>query len=119
MWVPKRRKKVLVGKVASRVEELFYGACKLNKWWIDELGIKEDHVHILIQLKPRESVAYVVQKLKGGSSRVLRKEYPDMEEFVWGDSFWCDGYFAVTVGEVEESVIKKYIANHEGSSMLS
>jgi putative transposase len=109
VWIPKRRKGVLKGKIASRVKELFYEACHLNKWWIGKLGIKEDHIHMLIQIKPRESIAYVVQKLKGGSSRKLRKEYPDLDEFVWGDSFWCDGYFAVTVGEVEAEVVERYI----------
>ena len=110
---------MLRGKIASRVKELFYEACHLNKWWIEELSVNEDHVHLLIQLKPRESIAYVVQKLKGGSSRKLRKENPDLEEFIWGDSFWCDGYFAVTVGAVEEGVVKKYIQEQEGSSMPS
>lgn len=81
----------------------------MNRWWIGELSISPDHVHILIQLKPRESVSEVVQLLKGGSSRVLRHEYPELEEFLWGDSFWADGYFAETVGTVEEDVIRKYI----------
>jgi putative transposase len=66
-------------------------------------------VHIMIQIKPSESIAEVVQILKGGTSRVIRKEYPELEEFLWGDSFWADGYFAETVGKVDEQVIKKYI----------
>jgi len=40
---------------------------------------------------------------------VLRKEFPEMEEFLWGDSFWADGYFAETVGQVNEDIVKKYI----------
>ena len=110
---------MLVGEIASRVKALLYEACHMNKWWIEELGVKEDHVHILIQVKPRESVAYVVQKLKGGSSRVLRRENRELEEFVWSDSFWCDGYFAVSVGEVDEGIVKRYIREQSGSSMPS
>jgi putative transposase len=83
----------------------------MNKWWIEELAIQQDHVHMLIQIKPRESISSVVHLLKGASSRILRKEFPELEEFLWGDSFWCDGYFAVTVGEVEEEVIKRYISS--------
>jgi putative transposase len=66
-------------------------------------------VHILIQIKPSESVAEVVHILKGGTSRVIRKEFPELEEFLWGDSFWADGYFAESVGKVDEEVIRKYI----------
>jgi putative transposase len=81
----------------------------MNKWWISELSIQEDHVHIIIQSHPRESVAEIVQRLKGGTSRVIRKEFPELEEFLWGDSFWADGYFAETVGNVDEEVVKRYI----------
>ena len=63
----------------------------------------------MIQIKPSESVAHVVQMLKGGTSKVLRSEFPELEEFLWGDSFWADGYFAETVGQVDESVVRRYI----------
>jgi REP element-mobilizing transposase RayT len=54
----------------------------MNKWWISELSIGEDHVHIIIQTKPNDSVSEAVQRLKGGTSRVIRKEYPELEEFL-------------------------------------
>ena len=73
------------------------------------MAIQVDHVHVLIQLKPKESVAEVIQILKGGTSRVIRKEFPELEEFLWGDSFWADGYFAETVGRFDEKTVKKYI----------
>jgi putative transposase len=81
----------------------------MNGWWIGKINVQYDHAHILIQLNPRTSVAEAVKILKGGTSRVLRKEFPELEEFLWGDSFWSDGYFAETVGQVEEEVIRKYI----------
>ena len=64
---------------------------------------------MIIQKKASDSVAEVVQILKGGTSRVIRKEYPELEEFLWGDSFWADGYFAETIGQIDEEVIKRYI----------
>jgi len=109
VWIPKYRKRVLRGKIVSRLKKLLYEACKLNQWWIGELSIQDDHVHILIQIKPNEAVAEVVQRLKGGTSRVIRKEFAEFEEFLWGDSFWADGYFAESVGKVDEEVIRKYI----------
>ena len=81
----------------------------MNGWWIGKVNVQQDHVHILIQLNPRDSVAESVRVLKGGTSKVLRKEFPELEEFLWGDSFWSDGYFAETVGKVEEEVLRKYI----------
>ena len=108
-WIPKYRKRILRGKIAERVKALLYECCKVNGWWIDRINVQTDHIHILIQVKPQDSVAEIVRIMKGGSSRVLRKEFPEIEEFLWGDSFWSDGYFAETVGKVEESVVRRYI----------
>ena len=81
----------------------------MNGWWISAMSIQDDHIHLVVQVSPNWSVAEVVQMFKGGTSRVLRKEFPEMEEFLWGESFWADGYFAETVGQVNEEIIKKYI----------
>ncbi len=70
-------------------------------------------MHVMIQVKPSDSIADVVQILKGGTSRVIRKEFPELEEFLWGDSFWADGYFAESVGKVDEEVVRKYIQKQQ------
>ena len=85
----------------------------MNDWDIHELNIQKDHVHMLLQINPRESLSHVMQILKGGSSFVMRKEYPDLEEFLWGDSFWADGFFAESVGTKNEKVIREYIKNQD------
>ena len=113
VWIPKYRKRILRGKIADRVKELLYECCRVNRWWIDKINIQTDHVHVLIQIKPDKSVAEVVQIMKGGSSRILRKEFPEIEEYIWGDSFWSDGYFAETVGKVDESIVRRYIEEQQ------
>lgn len=116
VWCPKYRRRVLVGEVAKRLYALFKQACEMNDWQIHELNIKKDHVHMLLQINPRESIASVVHLIKGGSSRAIRQEYPELEEFLWGDSFWCDGYFAESVGKKSEKIIKEYIINQNMKS---
>ena len=109
VWVPKYRKRVLRGKLASRLRELLYQAAEVNGWSIEELSIMEDHIHMLIQIMPDKALSRVVQIFKGGTSKVLRGEFPELEEFLWGDSLWGDGYFAETVGVSEEQMIRRYI----------
>jgi putative transposase len=106
---------VIQGKIAIRLKRLMYEACKMNRWWISEMSIQSDHVHIVVELPPHMCVAEVVRIFKGGTSRVLRKEFPEMQEFLWGESFWADGYFAETVGKVDEEVVKRYIRQKRGS----
>jgi REP-associated tyrosine transposase len=115
VWVPKYRKRVLRGEIPRRLRQLWYEACGLNRWYIHELNVVSDHVHLYIQINATESIADVVHILKGGSSRIIRKEFPELEEFLWGDSFWADGYFAESAGVVNESIIRKYIREQSES----
>jgi len=110
VFVPKYRKRVLKWKVVTHLKTLFYQACETNGWEIDVLAVEEDHVHMLIQLKPDKSIAEVLQILKGGTSIILRREHPELQEFLWWDSFWADGYFAESVWEHHEKYVREYIS---------
>jgi REP-associated tyrosine transposase len=115
VWIPKYRKRKLEGAIAKRLQELIVECAEVNEWEINELNIQENHVHLLIQLKPNMAVSEVIQLIKGKSSFVLRKEFPKLKEFFWSKgqskSFWGDGYFVETVGQVNEEKIKEYIRN--------
>jgi putative transposase len=111
VWIPKYRKRLLVGKVAGRLKELLHECAAMNKWKIEELNIQKDHVHMLVQMNPNISVSTMVQFFKGGTSRIIRQEFPELREFLWGESFWADGYFAETSGQVNEEKIREYIKN--------
>jgi putative transposase len=113
VWIPKYRRRVLQGPIALRLEQLIRQAAEVNRWQVHEMAIQPDHVHLLLQTRPAESIASVVNRLKGGTSRVLRLEFPDLDEFLWGESFWADGYFAETVGTVEESKVRAYIQDQQ------
>ena len=74
---------------------------------------------MLLQINPKDSIAHTMHYLKGGTSRVIRKEFGDeLEEFLWGDSFWSDGYFAESVGKVSESIITSYIKNQREKQIM-
>lgn len=113
VWIPKYRKRILDGVIAQRIKELLEECADVNRWKIDELNIQKDHVHMLVQLRPEISVSKVVQLFKGKSSYMIRKEFPSLKEFYWGksDSFWSDGFFVETIGQVSEDKIKEYIRN--------
>src|ERR1700761_1533189 len=102
VWVPKYRKRILRGPLARRLYELLRQCAEVNHWSIEELNVKDDHGHLLEHLPPKDAVSHAVQLMKGGTSRVIREEFPELEEFLWGDSLWADGYFADSVGRVTE-----------------
>lgn len=111
VWLPKYRKRILKGALAKRLQVLFEQCADVNGWKIEELNIQLDHVHMLVRLKPNVSVSRAVQLFKGGSSKRVREEFPELEEFLWGDSFWNDGFFAETAGQVSVEAIRHYIQN--------
>lgn len=111
VWIPKYRRRVLQGEIARRVKELLEECAEINRWEIHELNVQLDHVHLLIQLRPNISISRAVQFFKGGNSKKLREEFPELQEFLWGDSFWADGYFSETVGQLNMEVIREYIKN--------
>ena len=90
---------------------MFFECAEVNGWKIEELNIQKDHVHLIVMLKQTISVSKAVQIFKGGSSKVIREEFPELREFLWGKSFWAEGYFAETVGKVDAKTIKAYVKN--------
>jgi putative transposase len=58
IWIPKYRKRILKGKVAKRLKQILYNTTQINQWWIEELEILDDHVHILIQIQPPVKIKY-------------------------------------------------------------
>jgi len=109
VWIPKYRKRLLINQVKSRLEQLFQQCAEINQFEILELSIQPDHVHLFLSAKPRYSPANIMNLIKGGSSRIIRQEFPELEEFLWGDSFWADGYFVSTHSNVTEDIIRNYI----------
>jgi len=113
-FIPKYRKQIIRGKLKKRIIDLFTECCEINDWQIHKLELISEHIHLLIQLNPVDSPAKTMQYLKGGSSIVLRKEFAnELKAFLWGDSFWADGYFVETVGLKSESAIRAYLDSQQ------
>jgi len=63
----------------------------------------------MIQLPPNIAVSTAVMYLKGGTSKTIREEFPDLKTWLWGSSLWQDGYFAETNGRIDEKKLREYI----------
>jgi len=110
VWVPKRRKSVLVGAVKERFEELVRRVADEEGWEILALETKPDHVHLFVSVQPYWSPHRVLRRIKGRTSRVLRREFPELLKL---PSLWTRSYFVSTAGHVSSETIRKYI---EGQS---
>jgi putative transposase len=113
VFCTKYRYRVLAGIVATRARELIREICRTNDITIVSGGLSPEHVHLLLSIPPGISVSKTVQYIKGKSSRKLLQEFEVLRKKYWGQHLWARGYFAVTVGNVNEEDVQKYIENQE------
>jgi putative transposase len=112
VWVTKYRHKVLKGKIAIDTRELIKRICAEQEASILSGVVSSDHVHICISYDPSTSISTLVQQLKGKTSRLLQIKHPELGKRYWGQHLWARGYFAVSVGNVSEQVVKEYLEHH-------
>jgi len=114
IWVPKYRKKVLVGAVAIRVRDLIRQIATEHELTILTGKVARDHVHVFVSYRPHQDISTIVQWLKGISSRVLLQEFAHLRKMFWGRHFWARGYMAVSSGTITDEMVAEYIAEQEG-----
>ena len=112
VWIPKYRRQILYGKLRRYLVEVFHELARQRECKILEGHLCRDHVHMLIAIPPKYSVAQVVGFMKGKSAIRIARDVEDRARGFVGKSFWARGYFVSTVG-MDEKVIRKYIRNQE------
>jgi len=107
--VVKYRRKVLDDLISSRAKEIFeYIAPNYNitlTQWNDD----EDHIHIQFKAHPNSEISKFINAYKSASSRLIKKEYPEVRDKLWKESFWSKSYCLLTTGGAPIEVIRKYI----------
>jgi putative transposase len=106
IWCPRRRRKVLNGPVANRLEQIIYEVVNEHDWKIVQLAIQSDHVHLFIRTDPYTLPTDIARLIKGRSSHHMRKEFPILAKM---PSLWTRSAFYSTAGNVSSETIQKYI----------
>ena len=110
--VPKYRKKVMYGKLRHQIGEVFRQLCRQKGVELLQGHAMADHVHMLLSVPPRYSIAMTIGYLKGKSAIRIHRDYSKVRGTLFGRSFWSRGYCVSTVGFDEESV-RRYIEEQE------
>lgn len=107
IWCPKYRRKVLEPPIDNRLKEILTNTADKHKWCIEKMEVMPDHIHIFIKINPTDTISYVVNQLKGVSSKTLREEFPSLKKRI--PSLWTRSYYVESIGHISEETIKKYI----------
>ncbi len=115
VFVTKYRRKVFTKQILNDLRTIFASVCTDFEGKLVEFEGEGDHVHLLIEYPPKVAVSKLVNSLKGVSSRLIRKKnYPTIQNALWGGSLWSPSYFASSCGGAPLSVICQYI-EHQAS----
>jgi len=109
VFVTKYRRKVFDGEAIERLRRMFARVCGDFEATLVEMDGEDDHVHLLVEYPPKVSVSGLVNSLKGVSSRMLRKERPDIADRYWKNMLWTPSYFAASCGGAPMSIVRQYI----------
>ena len=112
VFIPKYRRKALFGQIRRELGEIFHRLAGQKESVIEEGHLMPDHVHMMISIPPKYSVAQVVGFIKGKSAIHIARMYMELKRNYRGQHFWARGYFVSTVGR-DEKVIREYIRHQE------
>jgi putative transposase len=112
IFCPKRRRKILVGPMRERLQQIIREVAAENKWSVIELAIQPDHVHVFMRSNPHTLPTAIARLIKGRSSHLLREEYPFLKRM---PSLWTRSTFYSTAGHVSSETIQRYIERQSKS----
>ena len=118
VWIPKYRRRILNPGLRGYLRKLFPKILRsLPGCEIIEYNIQVDHIHMIMIIPPRYSVADVIGQIKAQSASRLRKKFSWLAKVYWKENIvWSPGYFVSTVGIDEKSIIK-YVQFQESQDL--
>ena len=110
VFAPKYRRQIIYGKIKQDVGIMLRKLCEYKQVEIIEAEVCKDHIHMLVSIPPKYSVAQIVGYLKGKSSLMIFEKYANMKYKYGNRHFWCRGYYVDTVGK-NKKAIEQYNRN--------
>ena len=117
VWVPKKRRKIVYGKLRKELGTILRRLCEYKRVEVVEGTLCVDHIHMCLAIPPKYSVSTIVGYVKGKSAMILFEKYSRLKKNFRGHRFWARGYYVSTVGS-DEGKIRAYIRNQETNESI-
>lgn len=109
IFVVKYRRKVIDDAISQRLREIFEYIQPTYNITLQEWNHDKDHVHILFSAHPKTELTKFINAYKSASSRLIKKEFPQIKSLLWKDFFWSRSFCLISVGGAPIEVLKQYI----------
>ena len=110
VFAPKYRRQIIYGKIKADIGQMLRKLCEYKGIEILEAEACKDHIHMLVSIPPKYSIAQIMGYLKGKSSLMIFEKYANLKYKYGNRHFWCRGYYVSTVG-ANKKAIQEYIRN--------
>lgn len=110
VFAPKYRRQIIYGKIKQDIGQMIRKLCEYKGVEIIEAEACKDHIHMLVSIPPKYSVAQFMGYLKGKSSLMIFEKYANLKYKYGNRHFWCRGYYVSTVGK-NKKAIAEYTRN--------
>ena len=110
VFAPKYRRQIIYGKIKADIGQMLRKLCEYKGIEILEAEACKDHIHMLVSIPPKYSVAQIMGYIKGKSSLMIFEKYANHKYKYGNRHFWCRGYYVSTVG-ANKKAIQEYIRN--------
>ena len=110
VFAPKYRRQAIYGRIKEDIGKIIRQLCDQKGVEIIEAELCPDHIHMLISIPPKYSVAQIMGYIKGKSSLMIFDRHANMKYKYGNRHFWCRGYYVDTVGR-NKKAIEEYIRN--------
>lgn len=105
----KYRRKVIDDDISNRLKEIFLRIADSYNIVLEEWNHDIDHVHILFRGAPNTELSKFINAYKSASSRLVKKENPEIKKSLWKEMFWSRSFCLISTGGVNMDIIKQYI----------
>ncbi len=105
----KYRNKVINDDISNRLKEIFGNIAPSYNITLEEWNHDIDYVHILFRGQPNTEISKFINAYKSASSRLIKKEFPQIRKSLWKEMFWSRSFCLLTTGGVTVDIIKQYI----------
>ena len=105
----KYRRKVIDDRISERLKEIFIKIAPKYNIILEDWNHDIDHVHVMFRAQPKTELSKFINAYKSASSRLLKKEYPEIREKLWKEAFWSQSFCLLTAGGAPVEVIRQYI----------
>lgn len=112
--VVKYRRKVINEEISNSLKEIFERIQPKYNITLQEWNHDKDHIHVLFKGNPNTEISKFINAYKSASSRLIKKEYPQIRKQLWKEYFWSRSFCLITLGGAPIEVIKKYIEQQGG-----